>query len=443
MARTGTAPTAPAPVEGVSPVAAPPRDEAGAAGPARPSRPARPSDLAAVVGVVGILVLVGRAGEPGWQLVRLIVVAVAGVLVIGVRRRGGPPAVAVSWAAGLAATAAGLGVGVPHLAKDGGIVPIVAAGACLVGGLVLLVAAVVHLVRSAPRWWRLAVAPIVGLPTVVLLATATIAVAATNVPPTPLDGRTPADVGLASEDVSVPTAEGPVLSGWYVPSRDGAAVVVLHGAGSTRTDVLDHAVVLARHGLGVLLLDARGHGRSEGTAMDLGWWGDSDVAAAVTFLRGRPDVDDDRIGAVGLSMGGEEALGALGADPRLRAVVAEGATGRVAGDDAWLADVHGWRGSVQGVISRVRDATVAMLTDAPAPGSLRSAVAAAGPRRALVIAGGDVPDEGDVARDLQRTAPAVVEVWVVPGSGHTAGLATRPAEWEQRVVRFLEAQLGR
>jgi uncharacterized protein len=45
--------------------------------------------------------------------------------------------------------------------------------------------------------------------------------------------------------------------------------------------------VLARHGYGVLLFDARGHGRSEGRAMDFGWFGDLDVSAAVSFLVAR------------------------------------------------------------------------------------------------------------------------------------------------------------
>ena len=58
--------------------------------------------------------------------------------------------------------------------------------------------------------------------------------------------------------------------------------------------------------------------------MDLGWWGEVDVPAAVTFLAAREEIDDARIGVVGLSMGGEQAIGALAVDPRIRVVVAEG-----------------------------------------------------------------------------------------------------------------------
>ena len=111
--------------------------------------------------------------------------------------------------------------------------------------------------------------------------------------------------------------------------------------------MLDHAVVLARHGYGVLLYDARGMGRSGGRAMDFGWYGDRDVAAAVSFLASRPEVDPTKIGAVGLSMGGEEAVGAAALDQRIRAVVGEGVTNRTDADKGWLTEAHGFRGWLQ------------------------------------------------------------------------------------------------
>ena len=76
------------------------------------------------------------------------------------------------------------------------------------------------------------------------------------------------------------TDDGVRLAGWYVTSTNRAAVVLLHGAGSTRSDVLDEAAVLAGDGFGVLMIDARGHGDSGGRAMDFGWYGDADIAAA-------------------------------------------------------------------------------------------------------------------------------------------------------------------
>ena len=78
----------------------------------------------------------------------------------------------------------------------------------------------------------------------------TVAVYATNLPPGPLASPTPAGYGLSYQDVALSTADGVRLSAWYIPPRNGAAVVQRPGSGSTRTAVLGQAAVLARHGYG-------------------------------------------------------------------------------------------------------------------------------------------------------------------------------------------------
>ena len=75
------------------------------------------------------------------------------------------------------------------------------------------------------------------------------------------------------EDVEFDAVDGLRLSGWYAPSRNGAAVVLVHGGGGDRTGPLDHARLLRRHGYGVLLYDSRGRGESEGTPNAWGWGG--------------------------------------------------------------------------------------------------------------------------------------------------------------------------
>ena len=186
--------------------------------------------------------------------------------------------------AGIAGTAAGAGVASAHLAKAGLDAAAVAAVIVLVTGIILLTWGAAALIRAVPGWWRLLAVPVAIALLWFVLYPLTIAVYATNLPPGPLGSATPASYGLAYRDVAFRTADGVGLSGWYIPPRNGAAVVVLPGAGSTRTAVLGQAAVLARHGYGTLLLDTRGHGLSAGHAMDFGWWGDRDIAAAVSFL---------------------------------------------------------------------------------------------------------------------------------------------------------------
>lgn len=348
----------------------------------------------------------------------------------------------VVFALGLVAMPVGVGLGLPHWEKTG-LQPLTMVGLlALVAGLVLLGMGAAALVRARRGWRRYAVTiPLLVLAVLVAAAVLGPAVALTNVPPTAVGAATPADRGLTYEDVEFATPDGVQLSGWFVPSRNRAAVALLHGAGSTRSSVLGHAEVLADAGFGVLLFDARGHGRSGGTAMDAGWNGDADLAGAVTFLAGRDGVDRLRIGAVGVSMGGEQAIGAAASDPRIRAVVAEGATNRVPGDLAWLSDVYGWRGAITEPVQWLLYNAADLLTSASQPITLRAAVVAAD-RPVLLIVGGAVPDERSAAQFIQAGAPGSVQVWVAPDAGHVGALGTHPAEWKQRVTAFLEAALS-
>jgi dienelactone hydrolase len=388
------------------------------------------------------LVLVTASGEPGWSAVRaaVVVAIVAGVAALH-RSRSTASWVAV-FAVGAVSLAAGVGIGGPHLAKGGSAIITTAGLVCLVGGAVLVLGSGAHLVRAVSRWWRPVVAVVLIVAALLTTFVGAQALAATNVPRTDLGTATPADHGLAHRDVTFETDDGVTLSGWYVPSRNGAAVVALHGAGSTRSAVLPHAAVLAEHGYGVLLFDARGHGRSDGRAMDFGWYGDLDTDAAVSFLVERPEVDADRIAALGLSMGGEEAIGAAAADPRLRAVVAEGATTRSPADKAWLDEAFGWRGRLQQGIEELVYGTTDLLTAAHPPIGLRDAATAMAPRSLLLITAGAVPDEARAADHIRGGAPSTVEVWTVDGADHTGALDTDPDGWEQRVTEWLDAALA-
>jgi len=132
---------------------------------------------------------------------------------------------------------------------------------------------------------------------------------------------TAANFGRPYEEVSLRTSDGLDLSGWYVPSQNGAAVIAFPG----RLGPRDEARMLVRHGYGVLMLDMRGQGESEGDPNVLGWDSPKDLAAAIDFLESRPDVEDGRIGGIGFSVGGEQMIQAAAENRALRAVVSEGA----------------------------------------------------------------------------------------------------------------------
>ncbi len=344
--------------------------------------------------------------------------------------------------AGVVAVALGVGIGLPHLVKTGLTPTSVAGLAALAAGLVLMVIGA-RMILAGRRWWAGALVSLtLVVVTALTLLTLGQALAATTVPPTTLGTATPADKGLDYRQVTALTADDVTLSAWYIPSTNGAAVVLRHGAGSTRTDTLEQAAVLAQGGYGVLMMDARGHGHSAGRAMDFGWYGDQDIRAGVDFLASQPEVDGRRIGVVGLSMGGEEAIGAAAADPRVRAVVAEGAGQRTAADKQWLSDLYGVPGAIQEQLDRITYGVTDLLTPADPPTPLRRAAQLASPAPMLLIAAGDVPDEEHAANWIRAGSPDSVTLWVVPGAGHTAGLRTHPDDWQRRVTEFLDKALG-
>lgn len=340
--------------------------------------------------------------------------------------------------------APGLAIGVRYVRTTGLSWMSVLGLALLLFGLAAAVWGVASLAGLVRGWRRVVVVPVIVVPLLLAVYLVAIPVAVTVVPrsqPT----RTPSALGITYTDVTVRATDGVRLSAWLMlpdgPRDRRPAVVVLHGAGSTRASTLDQSVVLVRHGYVVLALDARGHGSSDGRAMDWGWHGDADVGGAVTELVGRPEVDPSRIAVLGLSMGGEEAIGAAAADDRIRAVVAEGVTGRSAVDYRWLSEVYGWRGAVQERLIAVQTTLVSVMTSAHRPGTLQSAATAAQPL--LLITAGNRPDELHAARRIERAAGDGVTVWNVPGSEHTGGLRTSPDAWEQRVIAFLDAATGR
>jgi uncharacterized protein len=375
---------------------------------------------------------------PGRLLFAALVAAIAGGA-CALAVLGGQAAASIgALVLGLLGTMSGAAVGVPSAVATGVSVAAIIGLGALLAGFALLAMGTVGAVRLLPGWRRLLAVP-VGLVVVqFVLLTLPLALYATHVPVEPFTAPVPAGV----VPVSIESADGVVLAAWYTPSTNGAAVVLRHGsgAGSSKASTSAHAAVLARHGYGVLAMDARGHGQSGGRAMDWGWYGDADIAAGLTWLAARPEVDPDRLGGVGLSMGGEELLGAAGSDERLRAVVAEGATGRVAADRELLGHT-GLVGAVDPLTAAITCGAADLMTRASSPTPLGSAVASMIGRRGLLVTGDD-RQEPTVARALrERAAPGAVTVWELPDTPHAAALTRHGEGWEVRVVGFLDETL--
>jgi len=141
--------------------------------------------------------------------------------------------------------------------------------------------------------------------------------------------RTPSDVGLdAWREVSFQSTDGIQLIAWYIPVTEdlpSPTLIYVHGLGSNREGLLDQARVLYKHGYSALLLDLRNHGDSGGTLSTMGYQEIWDVEGAIAFLLAQPEVDEERIGLVGHSLGGGIVIRAAARFPIVKATVAESA----------------------------------------------------------------------------------------------------------------------
>jgi hypothetical protein len=185
---------------------------------------------------VAFAVLLGLDGSPVWQMARLLVTLALTALAVWFTRRAGRTGQgATALLLGCAGTVAGGGVAGAHLAKAVLDAAAIVAVIVLVTGLFLLIWGAAALVRAVPRWWRLLAIPAAWVLLELVLFPLTMAVIATNQPRGGLGTATPATYGLTYGSVAFRTADGVRLSAWYIPARNGAAVVVLPGSGSTRT----------------------------------------------------------------------------------------------------------------------------------------------------------------------------------------------------------------
>jgi alpha-beta hydrolase superfamily lysophospholipase len=246
----------------------------------------------------------------------------------------------------------------------------------------------------------------------------------------------------------IAAADGTRLESWeFRPARwNGATVLVLHGHFDTREGTAGFAPMLLRHGYAALIPDNRGHGASGGDEVTYGVRERDDVHRWVSYALEtngamHPSMEHaQRVYALGESMGAAILLQALPGEPRLRAVVAEGAYAR-------------FRNVAYGRVSKQLSLTptLAAVVVEPAFFYLRTrygiAMDQANPVEAVVHAKtpilyihgtGDTnitPDNSQVLYDARRAGS---ELWQPGGATHTRASSFYPEEFERRVIGWFD-----
>lgn len=131
---------------------------------------------------------------------------------------------------------------------------------------------------------------------------------------------TPAQAGLGYEDVYFTTEDGQRLHGWYVPGYTDVTWLWFHGNGGNISHrVPEIAQINHRLGVNLFIFDYRGYGRSESVPSEQGTY--RDARAALAYLRGRADVNPQKIIYFGRSLGAAVAVELAAHEPPLGLVL--------------------------------------------------------------------------------------------------------------------------
>lgn len=141
--------------------------------------------------------------------------------------------------------------------------------------------------------------------------------------------KTPRAYGCEYDSVTIKTADGKKLVGWFIHSRlsknENVTIIFSYGDAGNMSYFLDYAVEMSAHGYNILLYDYRGFGKS--SEFDI----DKDMLIYQEFLTDLDSVIDyvketyhGEIILFGHSMGASLAISVAGSREDILAVVAEG-----------------------------------------------------------------------------------------------------------------------
>ncbi len=235
-------------------------------------------------------------------------------------------------------------------------------------------------------------------------------------PPEPIEGL---------EGLTLHTKSGLGIAASFVAPKNGIAVVVAHGALSSRVQMWPDVVALAKAGFGVLAFDWPGQGESEGD-IRLGEPERQAFTAAVDFLAARPDVQ--HIGAYGFSDGAGLSTLFSAQDARVTSFVGAGTWSDLL-EQVRYKYRHRW-----GII---REWPAMHVTRAAVGGNVRPIDVAAKlrGRPTLFVSGSEDPTVPPwMSAELARATDG--EVRLIRGSGHANFRDGASPPWGEQLVTF-------
>lgn len=249
----------------------------------------------------------------------------------------------------------------------------------------------------------------------------------------------PAAFGLKFETVEFPSEDGVSLAGWFIPAPapSDKTIVLCHGWGANRQDILPHTVFLQkRGGYNLFYFDFRNHGDSGGEVSSLGQLEMRDLNGALRWLREKKPAEAKRVALYGLSMGAAVSLNVAARDAAVAGVVAESPFSSFNGAVVRFGRLFYGVPRAPFVLMTLFVTRLRLGFD-PEDVSPLKCVAGISPRPVFLIQGDKdarmPPSEGEA---LYAAAREPKTLWTIPGADHGEAAEIAGDEYQARVLEF-------
>jgi fermentation-respiration switch protein FrsA (DUF1100 family) len=249
-------------------------------------------------------------------------------------------------------------------------------------------------------------------------------------------GNLPSD--LAGRSIQFSSESGATLHGWFIPGKKGAgAIVLMHGVRANRLSLLDRARFLSHAGFSVLLFDFQAHGESAGEHITFGYLESRDAQAAISCLRAH--APDEKIGVIGVSMGGAAVLLAtppLEANAIVLEMVYPGINQAIS--NRLTMRLGRWAGVLTPLLTWQFKSRLGVDAEVLRPIDRVGRISSP---KLFIVGAEDQHTTLEESRQMFNVASERKELWVVDGARHVDLYPLTKREYERRVLVFFQQYL--
>jgi pimeloyl-ACP methyl ester carboxylesterase len=138
--------------------------------------------------------------------------------------------------------------------------------------------------------------------------------------------KTPSEIDLDFEEVSILTLNNKKLYGWLFRKNPASPTIILvHGWGRNVERMMPYIEQLSKNGYNLLTFDARHHGNSDEDKHSTMKKFAEDIIASINFIVNQTEISNSNFGLIGLSIGGGASIYPSAHDQRIKSVITVGA----------------------------------------------------------------------------------------------------------------------